>query len=155
MRPITLSVSPRAVALVSFGITVALVVGHVAFTVGSEVTGHPLCRLPRFCNLGGEANRPAYFSAANLLLSAGLLARIVEGTFAFTEASSTRLLANTVVEEGAGMAGVSLFNVVLVGHLARLGARLAVGFEDREVAGIPLHDSGGAPVTEAEAAQLA
>ncbi|MEM1115207.1 MAG: hypothetical protein AAF845_20660 [Bacteroidota bacterium] len=259
MRPISLSVSPRRLAVFLFGTTAALVAGHVLFTMGSEVTGHPMYRLPRFFNLGGEANLPAYFSAAILLLAAGLLAltartaetrwmrigwvvlaagfalmsldeatliheglvgsillnqigrgegatyyrwyllyiplvvmigalyvpfllrlprrlagwflaaaalflggaigvEMVESTLAYTEASTIRIMVNQAIEEGAEMAGVSLFNVALVGHLARLGARLDLGFGAPEAAGpagIPLHGAPEAPGTEAAARQLA
>ena len=230
MSPSHLVVTPRKVAFFLFGATVGLVAAHVLITMGSEATGHPLYRLPRFFNLGGEANLPTYFSAANLLLAAGLLAfvartaetrwmrvawwglalgfafmsldeatlihegivgslllskigrgtgaafyrwylvyvplvvvlgalyvpfllrlprrlalwfvvsavlflggalgvEMVESALASANASRLRILANLAVEEGAEMAGVALFNVVLVGHLARLGVRLGVDFE--------------------------
>lgn len=237
----SLVVTPRKVAFILFGTTVGLVAAHVLITMGSEMTGHPLYRLPRFFNLGGEANLPAYVSAANLLLAAGLLALVaraaetrwmrigwwvlaagfalmsldeatlihegivgslllnkigrgegvvyyrwylvyiplvlllgalyvpfllrlprrlalwfvvsavlflggalgvemIESTLAAGEAPRLRVLANQAFEEGAEIAGVSLFNVVLVGHLARLGARLEVAFESRDT------EAGGASV---------
>ena len=53
---------------------VAVLAGHLAFAVGSEVTGHPLYLLPRVFDMGGEANVPASLSAVYLLLAAVLLA---------------------------------------------------------------------------------
>lgn len=79
MRPLSLTLTPRGVGLTLFGATCALLAGHLLVTMGSEVTGHPLFALPRWFDLGGEANLPTYFASANLLFAAALTAVAAAG----------------------------------------------------------------------------